>query len=287
MRERSYLVLILLMTAGILCCLYGMSETSEAVTKAQGPGADFYYEITEADTSTGADIETEDMTEISLEEEAARCQIDRGGTYLLTGNYEGQIWIDAKEYPVHLILDNVSVESNLGPALHVASASKVILTAKEGTDNTFRDVGDYGREEADGCIFSVSDLTINGSGSLSVYGYGDSAISSKDHIKILGGNISLQSKKDGIRANDGMVIRPETLVVESEGSGIVTRKAGKDEKGFIHVCGGEISIVSGKYGIYSANALSIRDCSLTVKSVVSDYACEGKLSVGRGYITNE
>ena len=282
--KKLILILFFFLSPVFLCCSCGESEGNDSGNMGDGMAENEYLEITELDLDTSE----EGAMELSIDKEGGTYLIDQGGTYLLKGDYHGQIRIDTKEYPVHFILDNVSVQSYHGPALYVVSASKVVLTAKEGTENEFQDSVEYGGEEdANGCIYSEADLSINGTGTLLVYGNKKSAISSKDCVKILDGRIRILSKKDGIRANDGIVIRPGEMTIESEGSGIVTRKSGKNGKGCLDVCGGEISVVAGKYAILSAQDLLIRDCSLTLKSIIEDYSCEGDISIQKGCITNE
>lgn len=248
------------------------------------PPEESFCEITALDLDTGE----EGAKEVAFSEEDGVCDITEGGTYVLKGDYEGQVRIDAKEYPVHLILENARVKSYHGPALHILSASKVVLTAKEGTENEFQDSPDYGQAgDANGCIYSETDVSINGTGSLLIYGNKKSALSTKGCIKVLEGKIGVQSKKDGIRANDGIFLSPEELEVKSEGNGIVTRKSGKDGKGFLEACGGKISVVAGKNAVLSAGDLFIRDCSLTLKGILSDYSCEGELKIQKGCIANE
>lgn len=283
MKKNKREIIFFVLLPFLLLSSCGFIETETSWSERTVPEEEEVYEITEMDLST----EEEGAVEIDFKEEG-NCLLEEGGTYILSGDYEGQIQVDVKEYPIHLILDNVTVQSFHGPALCIRSASKVVLTLKEGTENKFVDSPEYGgQEEGNGCIYSENDLTINGKGSLCVYGNKKSAISSKDCIKILDGKIQIQSKKDGIRANDGIVLSPQNLTVKSEGNGIVTRKSGKKGKGCLKVCGGEISVVAGKNAIASAHDLYIRDCRLTLKSILKNYSWEGELNIQKGCITNE
>lgn len=281
--KKIILIIFAAFSLTFLCCSCGESEGNTSENRSDSIGKNEYLEITELDL----DASEEGAQEVSFDK-GGICLINQGGTYLLKGDYQGQIRIDTKEYPVHLILDNVRVQSTHGPALYVVSASKVVLTAKEETENEFQDSAEYeGEKDANGCIYSEADLSINGTGTILVYGNKKSAICSKDCLKIFDSKIRISSKKDGVRANDGIVMCPGEMTIESEGSGIVTRKSGKDGKGCLDVCGGEISVVAGKYAILSAQDLLIRNCSLTLKSIILDYSCEGNMSIQKGCITNE
>ena len=284
MKRKMKIILTYILLSVIFCSSCGDKSRSVAVNTSYEPPEESFCEITALDLDTGE----EGAKEVAFSEEDGVCDITEGGTDVLKGDYEGQVRIDAKEYPVHLILENARVKSYHGPALHILSASKVVLTAKEGTENEFQDSPDYGQAgDANGCIYSETDVSINGTGSLLIYGNKKSALSTKGCIKVLEGKIGVQSKKDGIRANDGIFLSPEELEVKSEGNGIVTRKSGKDGKGFLEACGGKISVVAGKNAVLSAGDLFIRDCSLTLKGILSDYSCEGELKIQKGCIANE
>lgn len=243
-----------------------------------------YYEITDADAKTNA----EDYVTVDLEQEGYGFRISQPGSYMLEGNYDGQIQVDAQEQIVHIILNGVNVTSNRGPALNVISAGKVIVTVAEGTENVLADSANYeGMKDTKACLYAVSDLTINGQGTLYVYGYYEDAIRSKDVIKILGGNLLVQAKGDGIRGNDGVVLTPDTLTIESEKNGIRTTKNGKNKKGFLDVCGGEISIIAGENGLLSGADLSIEDCKISCNSVQKEYSCNGEQWIEEGCLENE
>ena len=109
----------------------------------------------------------------------------------------------------------------------------------------------------------------------------------KTPAKILGGNILVQSKGDGLRGNDGMVLAPDTLKIESEGNGLYTANTGKNGRGSIEISNGEISIIAGGYGMVSKGDLIIRDCSINVKGVKEAWNIEGKSLVADGCVNNE
>ncbi|MBO5302437.1 MAG: carbohydrate-binding domain-containing protein [Lachnospiraceae bacterium] len=249
---------------------------------------DFSYD--EAYQITDADLQTENIEAeyIDLTKQRAITWIKDAGTYVLSGNYEGQICIDAQDERVHLILNGVNIQSYDGPALYVKSASKVILTLAEQTENVCMDSTDYSDyKDSEACIFSTSDLTINGSGTMYVYGYYKDALRSRDVIKVLDGNLFIQSKSDGIHGNDGIVLMPETLSIESEGKCLYTTKNGKREKGFIDICGGKTSLISGEYAISSAADVSIRTCTVSCKSVIADIFCEENQYIEEGCLQHE
>lgn len=270
----------------LFCLLFcGCSEPAEKTERAaEISGQEELYQITEADQKTEAD----EPVNINLKEHSAGIKIDQPGDYVLSGNFEGKLIIDSQDQIVHLIFDGVDIQSHEGPAVYVASAGKVVITLADKSVNIVRDSPNYDNyKDEKACIYSTSDVTINGSGSLQVYGYRKHALWSKDVVKVLGGDIQISAKGDGIRANDGAVIMPERLSVESEGNGIRTTKRKKDKKGYIDVCGGEINVIAGKNAFDAAVDIYIRNCDVSCQGIYAAISCGGNQFVEEGCLRNE
>ena len=78
------------------------------------------------------------------------------GVYLLTGDFAGQILVNAgEEAHVRLILAGVILHDAMAPR-YIVSADKVVLTLAEGTENTVSDSTSYvfadGEDEPDAAI---------------------------------------------------------------------------------------------------------------------------------------
>eukprot|EP00833_Pecoramyces_ruminatium_P002849 jgi/Orpsp1_1/1176881/evm.model.c7180000059378.1 len=115
--------------------------------------------------------------------------ISNSGTYILGGELNGQLNINAtKEDIIHLILRNLTISSDFGPAVNGEKCKKVIITT-EGQNtisdsinypeaSTFTTNEEVEKIENDGnetqsklpnaCIFIKSNITFNGKGSLNV-----------------------------------------------------------------------------------------------------------------------
>lgn len=239
---------------------------------------------------TTADLDTDSSQAIpvDLSEAEGNYTISQAGAYLLSGDLKGCILIDAEEQIVHLILNQVSVQSDFGPALSVVSAGKVILTLCPDTVNVFRDSARYDDSgEENSCIYSICDLTVNGNGALDVQGYYKDGIHSKDVIKILDGTLSIRAKRDGIRGNDGISVCCPQMSIESEGNGLHTTKTGRGQKGSIELYNGDHSVIAGEYAISSAADLWISDCRLFANSILSSTYAAGRLSIQEGCLENE
>ena len=268
----SAVLLCLVLLCGCDADIPGTTQNTQALHTPQ-------IKITTADTT----VTEENAVAINLEEIDSVCSITDPGPFLLSGNLRGQVQIDAQDQVVHLILGGVEVESLLGPALNVISAGKVIITLQNGTENTFRDTAEYPKgSQENACIYSQCDLTFNGTGALNVTGYYEDAIRTKDVLKILGGNVFVQSKRDGIRGNDGIVVTCQTLSVQSERHGLYTTKTGKPSKGNVEIYGGDHSVIAGGYAISCMTDLYVNDCSVYTAGVLGNYQVSGHSFIAEG-----
>ena len=275
----TFLVLLLFTT--------GCNKTVETV--AMNEGQMMSVEENELLYITDIDLATE-ITEpeyIDLGQTDGELVIENGGEYVLAGECHQTITIDAHDELVHLFLNNVTVETAVGPALHIESAGKVVITLMEGTMNTLFDAAYYKNEDLNATITADCDLTINGSGTLYACGYYKDAIHTKDVFKVLGSTVQLKAKRYGIKGNDGMVLEPEFLMIESEKNGCQTSNANKEDKGIIDIRGGEISIISGQYALSSVADVYIREGTVYLNSVVGNIYTEGQQYIAEGVLADE
>lgn len=236
-----------------------------------------------------ADQETNcvEQNVIDLNQLEEICRITQPGCYLLSGELDGTIQIDAEDQLIHLVLNGVVVESSQGPAVEVLSAGKVFVTLQDGSENFLLDAATYPKaSDANACLSSSCDMTINGTGSLHVYGYYKDAIHSKDVLKILGGNLFVQAKRNGLRGNDGVVIRCESLDVQSEKNGIQSTKFGEGAKGNVEIYDSNCSVIGGEYAISCASDLYIADSSIYTLGVLADIKVDGTSTIEEGNLRN-
>lgn len=198
--------------------------------------------------------------------------ISGAGAYTLSGRADGcNIVIDTyDDETVHIILDGAELYADNGPAIFAETAAKVIITAADGTKNIISDSARYGADP-EACIFTDCDLTLNGRGELNVYGYCHDAVRSRDRVKLVGANVYVRAKNDGIRGNDGVVIDGSSVEIESEGTGILTDSQG----GYVVLRGGVCRVISGENAIYADHYVSIQDCENTLYSVREAVRCSG------------
>lgn len=196
--------------------------------------------------------------------------ISKAGVYVLKGKLnDGQIVIDAKKTDnVKIVLNGVDINCSNSSAIYSKQSKKTIITIAKDTENTLTDGTNYnfaeGEDEPNATIFSKDDLTINGSGTLTVDGKFKHGIVSKDNLVITGGNININSISNGLRGKDSVSIKDGNFMIKS-GSDAIKSNNDKDEtKGFISIDNGAFNITSENDGIQAETILQINDGTFNI-----------------------
>ncbi|MBR3267225.1 MAG: carbohydrate-binding domain-containing protein [Oscillospiraceae bacterium] len=202
--------------------------------------------------------------------------VTKGGTYVLSGTLDdGRLIINLadKSEKVHLILNGVSMTSSTSAPLTVLQADKTIITLAAGTDNSLSDAKEYKNfdltdEDGEGypgaCIASKDDLTINGTGSLTVTGNYNNGIHCSDDLRIVSGQITVTAVNHGIRGNDSVLLHDGSLSVTAGGDGIKSATSDEEGKGYILIEGGSAVIRAEQDGIDAAASLTVTGGSLDI-----------------------
>lgn len=288
------LILLALCAAAVICWNFGAAHQRGSVpaVDAWELGKDTDTVVEEiaprlAVTQTDTDVDSRGAVRIDLSSEAEEFTITEGGNYCLTGNLDGRLRIaTSKEKFVHLFLDGVTVNAPNGPALYVESASKVVITVLPDTENVFSDFGDYKDwPDVEACIYSTCDLTINGSGAMTVHGYYEDAVRSRDVLKILDGDLTIKCKRTAIHGTDGIHVTGGTLRISTEKNGFKTTKTGVDGRGDMIISGGNHTIIAGRYAfICERGDLYIYNCKINQKSVVDTFKVGGLRRIQSGCV---
>lgn len=220
--------------------------------------------------------------------EDGKVTIKKSGTYVLSGDYKGQVVVDSDDEDlVRIVLSNTNIESENSSAIFVKKASEVILTIKDGTENTISDAEKYSEDAENNkekaAIYSKDDLTINGKGSLSVNGNYNHGIQSKDNLIIVSGDINIKSKGNSIVGKDCVVIKDGNIVIDSQGKGIKATST-KAEKGYVYIQGGTINITAEDDGIHSDTDVIIDDGDITISSGDDGIHADIKVLINNGTI---
>ncbi len=194
--------------------------------------------------------------------------IDEEGDYLLSGQLNGRILIDAgKNDKIRLILNGLTISSSDSAAVFALKADKVTITLAENTENTVISGGNLLTEDdeaLDAAIYSKTDLVINGEGSLTVSSPKGHGILSKDDLRLISGSLAVDAYEDGVRGRDAVQICGGTLNVTANGDGIKSNNDEDEDKGYVSIDGGTLNISAGEDGIQAETALQIRGGEVNV-----------------------
>ncbi|MBQ9902526.1 MAG: carbohydrate-binding domain-containing protein [Clostridia bacterium] len=278
--KTAALLMAIFITSGALsgCSLYQPDSEADSGEPAVRP----VIEMTREDRRTTSDS----AKEIALGAAGEELLITDGGDYRLSGEMNGCIHVNAEEQIVHLFLNGVNVRSVTAPAIYVESAGKVILTLLPDTENTLSDGSKYISDVCDGCIFSMCDLTVNGSGSLSVSGYYKDAIHTKDYLRISGVKLFARAKDDALHGNDGVLISEADISAEAEKCGIRTTKSGKLRKGNIEITGSTLSVIAGEHALNASRSIYMVSSKAFLKGVMSNSKADHDIFIEEGCLTN-
>lgn len=185
------------------------------------------------------------------------------GTYIFSGTLsEGQIVVDADNAKVQIVFDNVDITCASSVAVYVKSAEKVFVTLAEGSQNTLRNTDEYvaiDDNNIDAVIFAKSDLTLNGTGSLTIVSAEEHGIVSKDDLKITGGTYDITAAGHALSGKDSVRIADGTFILTAEKDGIHAENADDEEKGYIYIADGDFTITSDGDGMDASNIVQIED----------------------------
>ena len=229
------------------------------------------------------------------------------GNYQLTGNSsDNQVIVNAASTDkVYLYLNELQLASATDAPLYVQNAEKVFLMLVDGTQNTLSDAStrtqsyakDNGTSDTtNATVYAKDDLTIKGSGDLTVTGNYNNGIQCSNDLRIrdLPG-ITVKAKNHAIKGKGSVTIEGGYFnLTATNGDGIKSDE-GEDEntvtdnKGIVIITGGEFDINAGDDGIQAFNAILIADSTsipfITINSKGKGIATDNRLYINGG-ITN-
>ena len=147
--------------------------------------------------------------------------IASAGCYVISGELsDGFISVDTHDAAkVWILLDGVKISCSDNACIRIGQADKVFLTLAEGTENILESGPEYSQEALDdktgGVIYSHDDLTINGSGTLTITAEYKHGIDVNDSLVITGGSIRITSAADALHANDSIDITGADITINT------------------------------------------------------------------------
>ncbi len=279
-----------------LLILTSLTGCSTSATTASASSSDASV-TTESDTSAStitftrsemftdrdqdASYDTASATTIQFTDDAITCDDDQvsisdstvtissGGTYILSGSSaQAQIIIDTPDDDkVQLVLSDLTLSCETSAPIYVRNADKVFITLADGSDNSLSTTGEFVQiddNNIDAVIFSKEDLTLNGTGSLTItsaYGHG---IVSKDDLVVTGGSYTMTCARHGLSGKDSVRILDGTFDLTTTKDGIHASNDDDETLGYIYIAGGDFTISSQDDGMHADSALYIEDGTIDI-----------------------
>jgi len=204
-------------------------------------------------TSNSDSVQISDST-ITITEEA---------TYILSGTLsDGSVVVNAEDSAkIHLVLNGVNINSNTSAAILVLSADKVVITLTSEQNSlsnggSFTPIDDI---NVNAVLYSKDDLSLNGSGFLTINSPAGHGISCKDDLVLAGGTYTITAGNHGLDANDSIRLTASTLSIEAGKDGIHAENADDATLGFVYIADGTYKIHSNDDGISAGAYLQIEN----------------------------
>lgn len=184
------------------------------------------------------------------------------GVYVLSGTLtDGQIIVEAQDTDkVQIVLNGAAISSKSTAVIYVKEADKVFVTTAKNTENTLSESGEYvadGDTNIDAVIFSKSDLTLCGEGTLMITSQHGNGITSKDDLKLTLGTYNITVSGKGLEANDSIRIADGTYTITSDDDALHSND-------YTTIIGGSFTLTSGDDGIHSDGVTTISGGTLNI-----------------------
>lgn len=150
------------------------------------------------------------------------------------------------DYKTEVTLEGADITNPTGAAINIQSGKTIMVKLADGTTTKLVDGTTYTMttgEDQKGAFFSEGQLVFSGSGSLEVKSVGGHGIVSDDYVRVRGGNISVNSVRDGINTNDRFIMSGGTVTIDAQQDGLDIGK------GYIEIGAGKLTVNSVDEGI--------------------------------------
>ena len=232
-----------------------------------------------------------------LEKAAGSVTVKCSGNYYLSGqasDYQVIVNTAAGDTgKVDLFLNGVSLKSSDAP-IYVQNAEKAELHLVKGTTNSIEDGSSRSKtytvnnklDTTKAVIYAKDDLSIKGSGSLTVKANYNNGIHTSNDLKIKKntGNLSVTATNVGLKGKGSLTVNGGNITVNAKGDGIKSdeddTEALKQGKGLVKIVGGTLTITSAYDGISASNMVQITKGETTEEPAIKITSGGGQTCLG-------
>ncbi|HMM30472.1 MAG TPA: carbohydrate-binding domain-containing protein [Clostridia bacterium] len=247
-------------------------QTGGTSISAAPSNSDLATAWAQSDTKIALDGANVTVNGSGAQVEGSIVTITAEGTYVVSGTLtNGQIAVAATNADkVHLVLNGASITNETGAAIYASQCDKLILTLAEGTVNTLKDGGasfryaDEAEEEPNAALFSKDDLTINGTGSLTVTAGFKNGISTKDDLMVVSGNITVTAANHALAGKDSVAVLGGALNLAAGNDGIQTNTTDDLARGWVLLGGGKLTVSAAHDGVQADTTLQASGAAVTI-----------------------
>ena len=243
----------------------GTSTTTSSSSSSSLSIASSVVSVSETGDTSGLTITTTDGV---YSTEGSTITISTSGTYTLSGELNGMIYIDEDDDgEVELDLNGVTLVSSSNSPIYAVNAGSLKIKALKGTKNVIQDQRSAKASDVDGqgegAIYAACDLKLVGTGALNVTGNYNNGIHATDDVTIKNQNLTVIAYNHAVKGNDSITIEEggSFYLIARNGDGLHTQNNGLSSKGnqrgSITLTGGSTDIHSYGDGIDAAYDVSI------------------------------
>lgn len=225
------------------------SETNNSIANQESTSTDKSDENNNPDLTDATTITAKDNSDYT---------ISSAGNYILSGKASNfTVKVEAgKEDEVQITLNGATITNDNFPVIYVKTADKCFVTTQGSNNlsvnNLFTTDGDI---NTDAVIFSKADLTLNGTGKLTITSASGNGITCKDDMTITEGSYNITSAEDAIEANDSISVYQGEFVINSNKDGFHCEN--DKSSGSIDIKDGSFTITAKDDGIQATTTLVI------------------------------
>ena len=184
--------------------------------------------------------------------------IEVSGAHVLVDSYKKDIAFTLKgtttngsfklysEKKAQINLNGVSITNPTGAAINIQSGKTMLVNIVDGTANYFEDGTEYtltSGEQQKGTFFSEGQLVFSGKGALNVKSNFGHGIASDDYVRVRGGNITINSVRDGISTKERFILYGGELAINAGQDGVDVGE------GYIEIGAGKLTVNAADEGI--------------------------------------